>query len=245
MIQKKAKLHLPLHVGMHDIVGIILNGWERYDPIIGGNNTLRTRSANKPWYSQTIRRPCRHPQDKLAAVTIHSSVMDGDLFTITWSAVLPTGYLPITQPLHEATTPSSTSSEAGDDLRIPEFLPRILDAINASKYFKRLIGPFQPPTEANLLDIANAISTGTLLVCSDGSFCSHSGTGSHAWLFSTSIGVVLFQGAGPIDCFPYLLSSYRPELGGITALLFLLSVLTKAYDIAEGSVTLFAIIKAP
>ena len=51
--------------------------------------------------------------------------------------------------------------------------------------------------------------------------------------------MILLQGAGPIDCNPKLLSSYRPELGGITALLFLLTAIVKLGDITEGTVTLF------
>lgn len=47
------------------------------------------------------------------------------------------------------------------------------------------------------------------------------------------------QGAGPIDCHPGQLSSYWPELGGITSLLYLISVIVKIGDLSSGQVRLY------
>jgi len=124
-------------------------------------------------------------------------------------------------------------------MQIPEYLPRFLEKVQSNDYFRRLLGPLEPPREEDLLEIANCIVDGTLLLCSDGSFCPHKGIGSHAWVLSTPEGVILLRGSGPIDGLPRLLSSYRPEMGGITTLLFVLTVLVHLFEISSGSVTLF------
>ena len=206
-------------------------GWERYDPIakIGV-----TRSSQKPWYSTTQKRSCRRPEKGIAVATILAENMDGDIFTIIWSAELPPRSIPAT---NEPPTATSTSSEELD--QIPEYLPSFQEKIQSSAYFRRLIGPLYQPREEDLLEIANRIIEGTLLVCSDGSFCPHSGTGSHAWVFSSPEGDVLLRGAGPIDCNPVALSSYRPELGGMTALIYILMNIIHTFDIPSGCVTMF------
>ena len=102
-----------------------------------------------------------------------------------------------------------------------------------------LIGPFQDPEEGILLELANRITEGTLLLCSDGSFHPHRGIGSHAWIFSTPEGEILLKGAEPIDCNPRTLSSYRTELGGLAAVLYVLQIIVQVFEVETGVVTLY------
>lgn len=127
-----------------------------------------------------------------------------------------------------------------EELRVHSLQQSFLHGVNASAYFRHLVGPIQTPSEEDLLEIATNLLSGQLLVCSDGSFYSHSGTGSHTWVFATAASQILLQGAGPIYCHPKQLSSYQPELGGmITYLLFLLTVIAQSSDLESGQVTLY------
>ena len=211
------------------------HGWERYDPLVVLSGK-RTRLTTKPWYSKEERQISRRPDGTTAVATPIFTVMDGDMFTIIWSPELPRS-----QPDQELEpeVEADNSSEGSDFIQFQSYVAKFLSYINYSDYFKRLIGPLMTPTDADLVDIANQISDQTLLVCSDGSFSPCSGTGCHAWVFSTPEGDILMKGAGPIDCLPQLLSSYRPEMGGITANLFILSVIVKLFGLTDGSVTLY------
>ena len=209
------------------------SGWERYDTLVR-NVGRNTRGNEKPWYSKETGRISRSPVGQLAVATlIHSDV--GDLFTVTSSTVL-------LQTREENPDPEVENADLGESLDSSlghNYIDKFLSLVQKAGYFGRLIGPLELPSEMDLLDIANHISDQSLLVCSDGSFSQRSGTGSHAWVFSTKEGDILLQGAGPIDCIPELLSSYRPELGGITSNLFLLTVIVRLFDLKEGGVTLF------
>jgi len=102
--------------------------------------------------------------------------------------------------------------------------------------FCRLIGPIHDPSEADLVEIVANIHSGILLVWSDGSFYSHSGLGSHAWVFATVTGQVLMQGAGlPSQAIVVLSSGAR----GITALLFLLTVISNISEMVSDHVSLY------
>ena len=199
------------------------NGWEKFQPVAGGRGTLRTRSNAKLWYFKDTATATDPPDGELAAATLVYDNMDGDLFTI-----LVSGAFPKQQSRSEEMTKQPVEEDENSqllelgDIRFQQLVPGFLSMINASKYFRRLVGPMYSTTEPDLLEVINSITSGTLLVCRDGSFSQHSGTGSHAWVFATATGQILLQGAGPIDCHPKQLSSYRPELGGITSLLFLL-----------------------
>ena len=160
--------------------------------------------------------------------------MDGNLFTIVRSEEVPnfsTQGEPRASPTEE--TPSQVELQS-----MPEYLPTFKRRIRSSSYFTRLLA-FQDPDEDILLELANRITEGTLLLCSDGSFHPHRGIGSHAWIFSTPEGEILLKGAGPIDCNPRTLSSYRPELGGLAAVLYLLLIIVQVFEVETGVVTLY------
>mmetsp|Transcript_24137 Transcript_24137/g.34594 ORF Transcript_24137/g.34594 Transcript_24137/m.34594 type:complete len:1267 (+) Transcript_24137:682-4482(+) len=215
------------------------NGWEKFSPE-GKIDKRTTRKAKKPWYFRDKGSTSLPPEGIIAAVTPVFNVTDGDLFTVIWSEPLPPRrgrqQERSTHPIDEDDSSTSAQSE---NIQMPQLLPKFLENVEASEYFRRLVGPIQYPSEADILEIITNIISGTLLVCSDGSFSPHSGTGSHAWVFATAEGQALLQGAGPIDCHPEHLSSYRPELGGITSLLFLLTVVVRLGAIANGQVKLY------
>mmetsp|Transcript_1981 Transcript_1981/g.3051 ORF Transcript_1981/g.3051 Transcript_1981/m.3051 type:complete len:373 (-) Transcript_1981:3129-4247(-) len=204
-------------------------GWVQFQPVrIGG---AATRSASKPWFFRNESNGSSSPTGEIAAATPYFNEMDGDMFTITWSPRFPTATRVTTGPSRPLEDEDSISPMEEEELRVHSLQQSFLHGVNASAYFKRLVGPIQTPSEEDLLEIVTNLLSGQLLVCSDGSFYSHSGTGSHAWVFATAAGQILLQGAGPIDCHPKQLSSYRPELGGITSLLFLLTVIAQISDI--------------
>jgi len=213
-------------------------GWEQFYPA-GANVTRVTRSTERVWYFINAPQISDPPTGELAAATPSFNVMDGDLLTITWSGKFPPPER--TQLVEMAQTQHEEASEAlqASTLYLPQMLPNFIASINASDYFRHLVGPIQQPREEDLVEITSYIRSGTLLVCSDGSFHPHSGMGSHAWVFATSTGHILLQGAGPIDCHPKQLSSYRPELGGITSLLFLLAVIVRTGSVTTGQVKLY------
>lgn len=212
-------------------------GWETFHPIEYGA-VRATRSTTKFWYFRTNGVPSAPPEGDIAVATPQFNVIDGELFTIICSERLPPPRLQHTVQRPETTI--ATSQETYDEsIDLPLLLPDFLSGIETSPYFRRLVGPIQMPQEEDLVEIVSSIITGTLFMCSDGSFHPHQGTGSHAWVFATATGQILLQGAGPIDCDPDQLSSYRPELGGIVSLLFLLTVIVRISTITDGQVKLY------
>ena len=209
------------------------SGWVQFDPIA---NLRSTRRASQPWYVASQSRLSSRPESGIAVATVRQQDMDGDMFTIIWSDALP----PAPSRQHRERSVDSFSTQSTETSQgIPEYLPIFRQQVQSSAYFKRLIGPIQHLKEEELLEIANRITEGSLLTCSDGSFHPHQGIGSNAWIFSTPEGEILLKGAGPIDCNPISLSSYRPELGGMAAVLYLLQVIVQVYGVQSGVVTLF------
>jgi hypothetical protein len=62
--------------------------------------------------------------------------------------------------------------------------------------------------------------------------------GSHAWILSSVETFVRLEGAGPADGNPTTMSSYRPELQGLIALLTVIASLATTYSITSGAVTI-------
>jgi hypothetical protein len=109
----------------------------------------------------------------------------------------------------------------------------------AHQYFQRLLGPTPAITDATIEAIGVYIKEGSLLTCSDGSYEPEWDFACQAWLFSDSLGNILWSGAGPTDGNPDMLSSYRSELAGITTILFLLQQIVAYLEITSGAVTLY------
>jgi hypothetical protein len=73
-----------------------------------------------------------------------------------------------------------------------------------------------------------------MVTCSDGSFYPDSHTGSHGWVLASADKAILLQGAGPGDGHPKLMSSYRSELGGLLAVLYLIHCICHHYQVQGG-----------
>ena len=204
--------------------------WYQFRPLsIAGS----TRESQHPWYSMEKRRRCLSPTGPLAVATPSFSAVDGVLFTVQWSGNLP--YRPASE---EAAHLAESDGSVGY-FSPPDHVSRFVSHIENSPYFRRLVGPFTAPSELEFLTLSESLSKGELLGCSDGSFSKGSGTGSHAWVFATNDETILFKGAGPIDCHPDLLSSYRPEVGGLLVLLFIIHSLVGTFELTEGAVVVY------
>lgn len=57
--------------------------------------------------------------------------------------------------------------------------------------------------------------------CTDGSTCPDTGNSSHSWVFANGLDQIVCSGAGPDDGHPTLMSSYRLELGGLLASVYI------------------------
>jgi hypothetical protein len=101
---------------------------------------------------------------------------------------------------------------------------------------RRYIGDFQ--SEHLPKDLANCASIycDTGLICvGDGSFNPKLGRGSHAWVLSHLADNHRLTGVGPADGNPATMSSYRPELHSILAILVTLNAIRNSYNIPPGA----------
>jgi ribonuclease HI len=87
--------------------------------------------------------------------------------------------------------------------------------------------------------LARSITRHELHICADGAFRKTIGQGTHAWVFSTEDGVILWRGSGPALGHRDLLTFYRAELAGLTSVLFVLHWVSKQIPIDEGTVTIY------
>jgi hypothetical protein len=106
-------------------------------------------------------------------------------------------------------------------------------------YYKYLLDQMDTLTMERLPEIGDAIRYSNLYVCGDGAHNHLNRLGSHAWVFSTAAGEVLWCGAGPTIGHVTMTSPGRSELSGITALLLLLLWIFTDQNITTGQVTLF------
>jgi hypothetical protein len=84
------------------------------------------------------------------------------------------------------------------------------------------------------------IEDGKLLVCSDGAYNPKIGSASHAWIFASEIQPNISSGSGPDDGHPAYLSSYRSELGGILAAIYIIFRICLHYNnITSGTAKLY------
>jgi hypothetical protein len=106
-------------------------------------------------------------------------------------------------------------------------------------YYKYLLDQMENLKMERLPEIGDAIRYNDLYVCSDRAHNHSNRLGSHAWVFSTAAGEVLWCGAGPTIGHVTMTSPGRSELSGITALLLLLHWICTDQNIITGQVTLF------
>jgi ribonuclease HI len=105
-------------------------------------------------------------------------------------------------------------------------------------FYQHLINT--PPTEQDCQAIANELQGKTLIACSDGACDTSSAVSSYGTVFASNLlQQQLSSVVGPVDGHPVLLTSYRAELSGIIATLYLVYRLCQYYQITEGAMTLY------
>jgi hypothetical protein len=109
---------------------------------------------------------------------------------------------------------------------------------NTPPFFQRLIGN-SPPTTSHCETLRDHINRQQLLSCSDGAYCPTTNNGSHSWIFGSSDTPCIVAGAGPDDGHPTSMSSYRTELGGIVATLYIIYRICEYYEITTGEAKLY------
>jgi hypothetical protein len=98
-------------------------------------------------------------------------------------------------------------------------------------YFQKLIGP-HPPTEEQCYEISQEIIQDDLVACSDGAYDQSTLSASHGWAKgSNTLEMLQATGASPVDAHPKYLSSFRAELIGIVAVLYLIRRICKHFTI--------------
>ena len=85
--------------------------------------------------------------------------------------------------------------------------------------------------------ISKGLEDNTQLACSDGSCID--GSGSHGWVIAHDSGDIIAQGSGPTDSHPSLVSSFREELGGLLAVLYVMHRVCQYYHVQEGKASIF------
>jgi hypothetical protein len=68
---------------------------------------------------------------------------------------------------------------------------------------------------------------------------------SHGWLFASEVHHVFSNGAAPDDGYPTRMSSYRLELGGILATLYIIYWIYQYYHLTSGKAKFIATTKVP
>jgi hypothetical protein len=92
---------------------------------------------------------------------------------------------------------------------------------NTPVAYQHIIGHW-PPTTVECDQIVEEIKYNALLACSDGAFCPISKTSSHSWVFASEGSHEVATGADPDHAIPDILLSYRSELGGLLAVLYII-----------------------
>jgi hypothetical protein len=153
----------------------------------------------------------------LPATAIHH--IDGSIFML----VTPTPF---------SNTPPPPGPTLWDSDQVPPA------SHNTPVFFQRLIGK-DPPTQQNCKEIQEEILAKSLLVCSDGAFCHRSRRASHGWVMVSEIKGPIASGAGQDDGHLSLLSSYRSELRGILAAIYIIFCIRAHSGIRNGYVKIY------
>ncbi len=108
---------------------------------------------------------------------------------------------------------------------------------NTPMLYQWAIGP-KPPTSSQCDDIAEAIQNEALMACSDWAYDRSLEVGSQGWVFRDKIEAILATGSGPRYGNPSMMSSYRTELTGIVAVLYIIYRICQDYNIDSGKAVL-------
>jgi len=125
---------------------------------------------------------------------------------------------------------------ASPDLWIHTTVPEAFQ--NAHPIYQHLLNTL--PTDNECQDIAQELSQGHLVACSDGAYAKKTATSNHAQVFASGLVCnIVATGVSPVDGHPALLSSYRSELSGFLAALYIVFRICQHYNITTGQMTLY------
>ena len=189
--------------------------WTAHTPGPSPMPTTRTTRTTRAWYHKqdykriNIETPTLHP------ATIYVNMTYPDYFQVDYS----------TTPIPDTTPPHA---------HIWDQDPTAHAFVDTPDFYKRLLGT--KPLSSNEVeqDIATNLELETLVACSDGSFNPDKAVGGHGWIISTKDKQVIIEGAGPADGNPSSMSSYRTELGGLVAVLYIIFRICTHYHITAG-----------
>ncbi len=113
------------------------------------------------------------------------------------------------------------------------------ELVDTPIYYQSLIDP-APPKSTQCSDIAEVLKEDLeLLCCTDGSFVRETGQCHHGWIISNEVRQTLAEGSGPGHGNTQLLSSYRAELGGLLALLYIVNRISVYHSISTGKMRIY------
>jgi hypothetical protein len=90
-----------------------------------------------------------------------------------------------------------------------------------------------------LYTLGGYLHNGYLVIYSNSCYDPNQGRGSHAWVFSSSSGNILWHGSGPTCGHPETMTAYRAKLSGITSILYILNYICRTMSITEGSADIY------
>jgi ribonuclease HI len=111
--------------------------------------------------------------------------------------------------------------------------------VDTPEFYSRLLSHNLPTSFHTGQDIATSLELETLVACSDGSYDPNQKIGGHGWVLSTTDRKTILEGAGPADGHPYHMSSYRTELGGLVAVLYIIFRICSHYQVTAGKLTYY------
>jgi hypothetical protein len=188
-----------LHQEDNELYKLSSDGWEQY-PKYQRNEYRNTRASSRVKYSNfsSIIQP---PTGTL----LPASIMRGGAISTTGIKI----------------THSENPFPPAVEPQVQHHLENRGGKLTPHPYYKNLLDQMENLMMERLPEIGDAIRYNDLYVCSDGAHNHSNRLGSHAWVFSTAAGEVLWCGAGPTIGHATMTSPGRSELSGITALLLL------------------------
>jgi len=204
-----------------DLLGIVwfhdikTDQWTTFEPQDSGSRHLTRSAVNSYLNGVPSERAPNHTM--YPATILHRR--DGSFRAITSTSLLaPTADQPPTNFWHQHEIPPPLS--------------------DTPPFFQHLINT--PPTEEHCQEIATEIREHSLAVCSDGACDIERGISSHGEVFASSLlKQQIVTTTGPVDGHPSLVTSYRAELSGIIASLYLVYRICQYYNIETGTVRLY------
>lgn len=192
----------------------IQQDWSICKPLLR-TNQRSTRSSCKPIYKLDDNRPISMPSLPLVPATI----INDPLLDLAATNYFPSGFPQSVQnPLPVAST--------------------LYEKITLRPFYKRLLGSISHLLASIDSSLSAAISQHDLQVCTDGSYNPSTSKDAHGWVLATSTSII-WDGAGPSDGHPQLMTPYRAELSGLVAGLHILNSLCQINNLSAGLIHMY------